>query len=169
MIIANLQVPEMVSLAREYCEMIERIEDVGGGSDPWLECMAQLLPRLHAAVASLRGGLSDMTLLPNGDLEARFDLYSRIRTVLGERDGYWMEYDMVGDRGGMSGSLADDLTDIYCELKMGLEMLDRNPGEHGRALGNWESGYRLHWGQHLVDAERHLYALQNRNLWVARC
>jgi hypothetical protein len=60
----------------------------------------------------------------------------------------------------MTGSLADDLTDIYCELKAGLSLLEEEPS---LARDNWRTGYRLHWGQHLVDASRHLYELGARN------
>jgi hypothetical protein len=62
----------------------------------------------------------------------------------------------------MSGSLADDLTDIYYELKDGLNRLDRSE-DPGRTLGSWRSGFCKHWGQHVVDAERHLYALVARD------
>jgi hypothetical protein len=71
-----------------------------------------------------------------------------------------MEYDVAGDGQSMSGSLADDLTDIYCELKSGLDMLD---GQPQRAVEGWHLGFHLHWGQHLLDAERHLYDLNARN------
>jgi len=64
------------------------------------------------------------------------------------------------DGQSMSGSLADDLTDIYCELKHGLKLMRVEPG---KALDDWRSGYHLHWGQHLLDAERHLYELKSQN------
>ncbi len=152
---------EMVTVAREYCRMIERINEADG--DYWLAGMAELLPRLHAAIASLHGALSEAGLLPLSDLETRFELYSHLKAILGERDGYWMEYDVAVDGQSMSGSLADDFTDIYFELKQGLKILDRHPGAPDLAIGEWEFGYRLHWGQHLVDAERHLYTLCSRN------
>jgi hypothetical protein len=73
---------------------------------------------------------------------------------LADRDGYFLEFDRHQDGvEAMTGSLADDLTDIYCELKHGLRAFDSNPG---RALETWFLGYECHWGQHLVDAERHL-------------
>jgi hypothetical protein len=53
----------------------------------------------------------------------------------------------------MTGSLADDLTDIYCELKHGLRAFDSNTGP---ALETWVLGYEWHWAQHLADASRHL-------------
>jgi hypothetical protein len=96
------------------------------------------------------------------DFEDRFDLFSELRTCLGERDIYWLEYDHPGDISmdgeHRTGSLADDLTDIYFELKRGLNMLEAAGPDKVAHL--WESGFRQHWGQHLVDAERHLYALK---------
>ena len=73
-----------------------------------------------------------------------------------------MEFDAAHDKQCMSGSLADDLTDIYCELKHGLRLLDANPPQTDLALDGWRRSYKAHWGQHLVDAERHLYALRAR-------
>jgi hypothetical protein len=65
----------------------------------------------------------------------------------------------------MSGSLADDLTDIYFDLKPGLELL---PAAHPEpVLRFWLESFELHWGQHLVDAERHLYALKLRRRFDA--
>ena len=96
------------------------------------------------------------------DFDDRFDLFSQLRTQLGERDMYWLEYDDPGDGGGggehRTGSLADDLTDIYFELKRGLNLLDAAGPDEVAHL--WELGFQQHWGQHLVDAERHLYALK---------
>jgi hypothetical protein len=74
-----------------------------------------------------------------------------------------MEFDGAGGEQSKTGSLADDLTDIYCELKYGLTLLDAQPEDPDEAFEGWRTGYRVHWGQHLVDAERHLYSLQSRN------
>jgi len=82
--------------------------------------------------------------------------YSHLVEILGDRDPYWLEFDRADDSQAMTGSLADDLTDIYCELKHGLRMVDEDPG---RSLNTWREGFTRHWGQHLTDAERHLAAL----------
>ncbi len=145
--------PEMISLAQRYCELIEA-SSVEKAS--WLKDVAELLPRLHAAITSVNGHASegDVTLLP--DLDARFELYTHLVEILGDRDSYWLEFDRADDSLAMTGSLADDLTDIYCELKHGLRSLDEDP-EH--SLHAWLEGFVAHWGQHLTDAERHLSAL----------
>jgi hypothetical protein len=149
---------EMEKIAREYCGLIESVDQADSS---WLEQMEALLPKLHAAVSALGAPLTerhDHSLAP--DLDARFELFVELRRLLGQRDGYWMEFDGGQDAHSMTGSLADDLTDIYCELKHGLGLLDNEPE---RALDDWRSGYKVHWGQHLLDAERHLYKLRSHD------
>jgi hypothetical protein len=151
------QVHELKILAAHYCELVDCLNE---GDTKGLDAVATLLPRLHAAVASLNLPDPQRGHYLSADLDARFELYSQLRNMLGDRDSYWMEFDVAGDEQNMSGSLADDLTDIYCELKNGLQFID---GEPERTVEDWHKGYHLHWGQHLVDAERHLYELRARN------
>lgn len=150
----------MRQAAQEYCHLIEQID---GSDGEWLRRLAALLPRLHAAVTELGPGALGGQRRIDVNLDARFELYTHLRGILGDRDGYWMEFDPLTDEQCKSGSLADDLTDIYCELKYGLTLLDTQPDDPNEAYEGWRTGYRVHWGQHLVDAERHLYSLQSRN------
>lgn len=154
------ELTRMRAVAEEYCRLIEGLESRPAN---WLERLNGLLPRLHAAVASLAGSRGDGRHYLEPNLDARFELYTRLCGLLGDRDSYWMEFDAAGEEHGKSGSLADDLTDIYCELKYGLTLLSAQPEAPGDAFEGWRTGYRVHWGQHLVDAERHLYSLQSRN------
>lgn len=133
-----------------------------GYSDDWLRRLVRLLPKLHAQMSELAGETQDQARACDPDLDARFELFSRLHDLLGERDSYWLEFDGVLGGQAMTGSLADDLTDIYCELKHALNELDAGP-DPAKALKGLRQGYRVHWGQHLVDAERHLYNLQVRN------
>lgn len=143
----------MVELAQRYCALIE-VSSVD--RKYWLQEVAEVLPLLHAAVTSLNGRPynGDATLTP--DLDARFELFSHLRELLGDRDGYWLEFDHIDDSNAMTGSLADDLTDIYCELKHGLRLVESEPE---LAVEGWLNGFENHWGRHLADAERHLTAL----------
>ena len=153
------QTKQMVDVARAYCELIERTA-VSKPPDDWLADVAALLPRINAAVVELdTEPTGDFSSSP--DMEARFDLYARLHELLGEMDPYWLEFDAVGDESCRSGSLADDLTDIYCELKSGLELVRNANGSNGprKAVAGWRTGYRQHWGRHLMDAQRHLIDL----------
>jgi hypothetical protein len=149
---------EMVEVAETFCQQIDRTLQVSNAS---LEPLFDMMPRLHAAVTALN--VFDAGDIPphEVDLDERFELYSHLRRVLGERDSYWLEFDAAPEEMHMSGSLADDLTDIYFDLSYGLELLDEVWPQ--RAAEAWQSTYRIHWGQHLVDAERHLYALKVRD------
>jgi hypothetical protein len=149
----------MVEIAEEYCRVIE---SSGADNQDWLTRVFSLLPRLHAAITAQmkHNGQTETPL--DANLENRFELFTALHNLLGERDAYWMEYDLLQDEGHKSGSLADDLTDIYCELKFGLKQLEQEQ-DSNQILVNWEHGYRVHWGHHLVDAERHLYELCTKN------
>ena len=152
---------EMVAVAEDFCQLIDSKLQL---SDDSLDQLFTLMPRLHAAVTALNA-YDTGEIPPNEvDLDERFEVYSRLRRMLGERDSYWLEFDAAPEAMHMSGSLADDLTDIYFDLRYGLELLDEVWPQ--RAAQAWQSTYRMHWGQHLVDAERHLYALKVRNQLV---
>ncbi len=137
---------EMAEAAAAYCQHIE------AESKEWPQWLCQvglLLARLHGAVAALGQPAVDFHPPIKPDLELRFELFSQLRAQLGRHDCYRTELDW-------NGSLADDLTDIYCELKYGLTQLEGAPE---LALELWRHGFRVHWGMHLMDASRHLYQL----------
>lgn len=162
-------VRELAQAAEQYCRLVEHLDRPDGD---WLEQLSCLLPRIHAAVIGLGELRTDgCNSQASRDLETRFELYSHLRILLGDRDHYNLEFDETdtGDADSMSGSLADDITDIYFELRRGLDVLDQNP-DHLRDAGSvWRSGFRWHWGQHLVDAERHLYELEVSNRLFPGC
>lgn len=155
----HTDISELLAIAERYCELIESLDE--GYREP-LSQINELLPRLHAAMTAVNPWPEDAAYDASVDLDQRFELFSRLHSLLGDLDGYWMEFDVTPDRQEMSGSLADDLTDIYCELKLGLARLQRDDDAR-RTLSRWRSGFCKHWGQHVVDAERHLYALSARD------
>lgn len=145
---------EVAVLAKQYCDLIE-----SAGCEPrrWLKDVVSLLPRIHAAVATVACFSPACGQINAADLDERFELFSRLRKLLADRDAYWLEFDRASEGAdGMTGSLADDLTDIYCELKLGLRLYDQDPA---CAADAWAGGFDSHWGRHLIDAERHLARL----------
>ena len=154
----HVQFMQLVETARSYCNLIDRVQGRNDGLVP----LFQILPRLHADVVALHDRGEGSFPPELADFDDRFDLFSQLRPWLGERDRYWLEFDQPAVSGGddeqRTGSLADDLTDIYFELKRGLKLLDAAGPDEVAHL--WGIGFKHHWGQHLVDAERHLYALK---------
>lgn len=159
-------VRELAQAAEQYCSIVEHLDRPDGD---WLEQLSCLLPRIHAAVIGL-GELRTEACgsVSNREYDSRFELYTHLRRLLGDRDHYSLEFD-PGDSGSMSGSLADDITDIYFELRRGLDVLRDDPDHLRAAASVWRSGFRWHWGQHLVDAERHLYQLEVSNRLFPGC
>jgi hypothetical protein len=153
--LSGLEGLEVAGLARRYCDLIEASSH--DSRRRWLGEVASILPRLQAAISSVSAPVSGVVPASALDLDARFELFWQLRRLLADRDGYWLEFDRASEGvDGMTGSLADDLTDIYCELKAGLAVYARHPE---CALTGWVYGFDRHWGRHLVDAERHLALL----------
>lgn len=154
----NRLIEELLAIAGRYCNLVEAS---GGDRPQWLREVAVVLPRLHAVMTSLHYSLPQAERDQPVDLDARFELYSHLRELLADRDGYFLEFDCPREGAdAMTGSLADDLTDIYCELKHGLRAFHANPAA---TLQTWLVGYHCHWGQHLIDAQRHLAVLAAAN------
>lgn len=152
---------EMMQSAQAFCALIETINRYE--KSEWFTQLARILPRIHWAIVNLDDRLlkHDYATLP--DLEERFELYCRLKARLGDYDEYWLELDCHANEADKSGSLADDLTDLYFELKRGLKLCQSTQGSDEEALKLWLAGYVLHWGQHLVDAQKHLYSLRIQN------
>lgn len=149
-------VESMAQVARDFCALVDRFGGSRDEADAWLEELAEILPRLNAGIEGVQGmGESGEHFAPPAE-EARFELFTRLYEAIGERDGYSYEYDnTVGQR--LSGSLADDITDIYFDLKRGLELMESNPAQPEVAAKDWTYSYRLHWRHHIDDAERQIH------------
>ncbi len=71
-------------------------------------------------------------------------------------DSYWLVGDRSYDQPPLTGSLADDFTDIYCDVQPGLELASESAETRELVLGQWRLSYDCHWAQHLSDALRYL-------------
>jgi len=80
------------------------------------------------------------------------ELYERLKRHLGDWDLYWQVFDPTTDRSANAGSLADDLADIYRDLKEGLihQQVGRMRAEE--IVWDWRLLFYSHWGKHAMDA-----------------
>lgn len=148
----------MIDVAKEYCLLIEHMENYN--DEQWLADAARILPRIQTAMAYLDQPDIEYSFFCLPDLEERFELYCRLKDRLGEHDGYWLEYDSHAVLEEMTGSLASDFSDIYFELKRGVRLLNSGDGDESDVLRLWQTGFVLHWGQHLANAQKHLMSLR---------
>ncbi|RLA20914.1 MAG: DUF5063 domain-containing protein [Gammaproteobacteria bacterium] len=155
----------LASAANDFCQLIENIKKLE--ESEWLFPITQSLAQLHATVLQFDSGGIDYRFFTLPDLDDRFELFFSLKLFLKEQDSYPLERDLSTDSVGTTGSLADDFADIYFELKRGLNLLDAGVIHcEEEALKLWQSGFILHWGQHLVDAQRHLYRLRIQEIYL---
>jgi len=70
---------------------------------------------------------------------------------------YWMTFDPLKENEKpVCGDLADDLADIWLDLWTGLDLFDA--GHELEANFHWRVLYDSHWGQHVLEAQRAIYA-----------
>jgi hypothetical protein len=153
--------------ARAYCALIDRVKP-GQGLD-------ELVRPLHASVADVYAAALALSPLPVGDEDSQVatrahedwkELDDRLRGVLGRADRYYAIWDLEVSRpeSVVEGSLADDLADIYLDLREGLALDEA--GETPSALFEWRLGLWSNWGLHAANAIRELQLLREREGWT---
>jgi Domain of unknown function (DUF5063) len=147
---------QFAAAAGSFCELVEqhaRHADSAG----WLKLVGQLLLRLDEQIRPLNGHTVEAEFSMLQDLEERFQLFRRLKAFLGALDEYWSEGDLEAGDGLKTGSLADDITDVYFDLKRGLLLYGSGGNSEQRAIDLWLYSYHAHWEQHLRDARKQLF------------
>jgi hypothetical protein len=154
----NDPVGRFVELARHYVALIE--EGCAYEERRLISDVARILPALYNAALQLPN-VSAVTSknqhsLTNDDFT---EIYRRIDRYLGGTSvpQDWellMGTERTDTRGGW---LADDLGDIWRDLKEGLLLLDGGGVED--AIWEWRFSFWHHWGQHLVGALHVIHSL----------
>lgn len=140
---------KLIEAVREFCLTVDQLENYQ--RLPWLVKMEQLLSAIGDGMAQLELATEcSFFVLP--DLEYRFHMFCRLKEFLGEVDGYPLVGDRPDDSADYTGSLADDITDLYFELRRGLKLYEAEVSDPQPALTLWYTGYLLHWQGHLLDA-----------------
>lgn len=82
-------------------------------------------------------------------------LYVSLQKKLGDWDLYREVFDPTKDTETVCGSLADDIADIYHDLKEGIDLSEASPEE---GIWHWRVQFS-HWGHHAIDALRTMHVL----------
>lgn len=162
--------PDVVAFketAERYCVLFESEPT---DANQWVEMVLSALAQLYAAAHRLPDFyLSDNALdVPDSLDISREDwqsLFAFIQDILGPQDFYWAYFDPVepsNPAGEPScGSLADDLADIYRDIKPGLRAWETGDDRFLESIVfEWKTPlFGLHWGLHAVSAMRALHAI----------
>lgn len=150
------QIAELHRNAKRFCFLVENTQNEK--PEAWLAEVSLILPRIHAVMAMIDDPRKNECLFALSDMDERFDLFCRLKVWFGERDAYELGDELAENE--MYGSLAGDIADLYFEIKRGLDLIQHGHENMPAALSLWRDGFFLHWGKHLIDAERHLYDLR---------
>lgn len=169
--------------AEAFCALVERHESIG--RDGFLHAVLTRLPLLYSAALALPAvegdkddgdiedveqedeldSVEDADSLGDDDQDDRLScelwnlLFDSLRSLIDEGDYYsvvFSPYAQPPDE-PVTGSLADDIADIYRDLLDGLAKWRR--GEVDAAVWEWWIGFTSHWGEHVTSALRALHAL----------
>jgi hypothetical protein len=145
-------------LAESYCALVEQIEQLEPSEV--LRRLSVLLPALIAKATELPDlepteGY-DAPEISHGVWSERF---AAIDSTLGHLGGYWttMEVRSAAEPGVVPLPVADDLVDIWRDLRGGLDALTDN-GTVADAVWEWRFNFGIHWGAHAIEALRAVHA-----------
>jgi hypothetical protein len=79
-------------------------------------------------------------------------LYNLLKEKLGDWDRYWQVFDPTEDDEAIFGTLADDIADVYRDLKEGLVLIEEHEAPPEKIIWNWRLLFYSHWGKHAMDA-----------------
>lgn len=83
-------------------------------------------------------------------------MFNSLQDKLGPAALFYEYYDPWDEKDHGVSMLADDLADIYFDMKGGLLALEAGaPAED--VLFEWRLGFQTHWGLHIVDALRAIH------------
>jgi len=142
-----------VEVARSYCATIESAATVDLDLSTTRRQLAELLATgLNLPIVDPTDDNS-----PSVAHERWTVVFRSLQRALGDRDFYATTFDPYEDDAEIStGSLADDLADIWRDLREGLDALVVGSSWQDAAW-EWRFGLDTHWGKHAVEALRALH------------
>jgi len=164
-------VDSFASLGRQYCSIIDEAAKLD--RTEILSRIYPLLPQLIGQAIALpeieeteeaedTQSDDDLPKKSRWTHEERRQLFKLLQEKLGGWDQYWVIFDPTKDLDAIIGSLADDLVDIYFDLKEGLALHESGQSEPNQVIWEWRFSFDIHWSEHALGALRTIhFHLQN--------
>jgi len=156
----NEHVSNFAAAAKRYCHLIESHPALS--KQEFVKQCAVLLPQLFSGAVNLL----DVSVEPVEDFElARMTheewkaTYDSLQVKLGSDDCYWDVFDPYLEEAPYTMSLGDDLSDIYRDLKPGLDAFGKTQMESNEAVREWRFYFLCHWGRHSACALRAIHRI----------
>lgn len=140
----------------------ENTADEAGMAD--MPALHEILGRLQAAAAVLLATGPTGEDSPANDYDLPLEFPPKISSKL-KVSAYSHIFDPLKDKdvNALCANLADDLQDIYRDLKHGLAFYDA--GKYQDALWYWHNFYYVHWGRHLSHAQTAIWQYLSEGNW----
>lgn len=151
---------EFTAAANEYCKYAEHASELKG--DEILKIMQRLLPFIYIK-ASLLPSLEPFFEEGNEKFVREADwvkIHDAFREKLGTANDYLEVFDekMSRSEGPVAGSIAEDLADIYQDLKDYLILYQTGTNEvMNDAIWECRMNFENYWGQKLVNSMRAIH------------
>ncbi len=154
---------QLADAAQRYCTLIENRASLG--KREFVRQCAELLPEIQMHLMHLQRIKIGRVPL---DRDKRIShkewqkLYRSLARKLTKDDLYYMVFNPCRCRtkDPITHTLADDLSDIYADLKQGLDFYDLgDPPSIRHAAYQWQRMFLIHTGHHIVAAMRPLQVL----------
>jgi hypothetical protein len=145
--------------ATRFIDVVDSCCEVA--NDQFLMSIQRCLLELYASVLRLP------TVEPEEDenppvapysVAVRTEVYERLKEKFGTSGIYWEIFDSTTFSEPIKGSLADDISDIYFDLKESVYLAERNKHPEN-TLWEVRFSFSSHWGRHLTDALKAIYDL----------
>ncbi|GET21518.1 DUF5063 domain-containing protein [Prolixibacter denitrificans] len=161
-IVYSVNVIEFVTVANEYCATLETMDDLN--RKDFVHKMQKIFPLLYLK-ASLLPEVEEMLEDEPEKFVAEEDynyLHRKLQVKLAEHDGYLEVFDPLiqYSEGPVEGSLAENMADIYQDLKDFILSYRIGTVEvMNDALLECRNNFAEYWGQQLVNGLRALHNL----------
>lgn len=151
---------KFVEAARDFIKAI----DEPHASSVGLFLQKIVIPMIHAYEHAQ--ALPEIDLIYNNrpsrsiTFEEYVAVIQQLNSTLQEYVAYWEVFDPTDmqDNEPVAGSLADDLSDIYRDLKHSMIHYDSGREEAmEHALWEWRFSFETHWGSHVVNGLRAIH------------
>jgi hypothetical protein len=147
-----IPLPQFAELVRQYCAWCEGSPRTGREeAQTGFDLLVQLLAGMPATQGGCYGGAGRS--IPDDEWQV---IHARFASIPFQYYQSWFDPLNIDDLKGDHelGDIADDLADIWRDLKPGLELYDGN--QQGAAAAEWQFAFEAHWGRHATAA---LYSL----------
>ena len=144
-------IKQFAEIAGRFCEWAEHPSEAGEDD---ILIARKLFTQLHLGVISLEDvGCGEDTEAAVGQ-----DEWKRVLSKFQDLpiNLYYDVFDPLKAESPVTNSLADDVADIYRDVKEGL-LLYKN-GRIVEAVWEWRFNFRSHWGAHLTSAQQAIHS-----------